>query len=231
VALVHASDQFVEGRKERRDVTRRVPDDDIPLIPPGVVGRARRQLQAFVEQRRYEPALAMTRPMSELVDPAVKSDRIKRSIDTDGSPASILATRDWLDLMRRASAACERFLFNRRRLSSRAKETRTSTKAASASVRPRNSLASATFQPARWSFSFLSFRISTSSTSLRQVTPSSLILSSRHLGPISGSALQLGIPRFSPFCSIRSRNPASRRAASENGGLLTSPCNQTSGLS
>ena len=118
----------------------------------------------------------MTRPMSELVDPAVKSDRIKRSIDTDGSPASILATRDWLDLMRRASAACERFLFNRRRLSSRAKETRTSTKAASASVRPRNSLASATFQPARWSFSFLSFRISTSSTSLDYIVSLQAVL-------------------------------------------------------
>src|SRR5436305_14359702 len=39
-----------------------------------------------------------------------------------------------------------------------------------------------------------------------------------------------GIPRSSPSCRRRSRKPASRRAARENGGVLISPRNQTSGF-
>ncbi len=36
--------------------------------------------------------------------------------------------------------------------------------------------------------------------------------------------------RFSPRCTLRKRKPASRRAFCEKGGVLTSPCSQTSGL-
>jgi hypothetical protein len=40
-----------------------------------------------------------------------------------------------------------------------------------------------------------------------------------------------GIDNFSPPWSLRSKTPASRRAAAEKGGVLTSPRNHMSGLS
>ncbi len=104
------------------------------------------------------PAFEMARPIAAFVDPDVKSDRSRRSMDTDGSPASILATRDWLEPIRFASAAWVRFLAKRTRFSALANETRTSITAESASVRPRNSLASLTFHPVRSSRSLLSLR-------------------------------------------------------------------------
>jgi hypothetical protein len=45
-----------------------------------------------------------------------------------------------------------------------------------------------------------------------------------------GIGLECGSPRLSPFCSRRSRNPASSLAGVLNGGVLTRPRNQTSGL-
>jgi hypothetical protein len=42
--------------------------------------------------------------MSFCVAPAANSARMIKSSDTDGSPASIFATRDWLDPMRGAHA-------------------------------------------------------------------------------------------------------------------------------
>jgi hypothetical protein len=38
------------------------------------------------------------------------------------------------------------------------------------------------------------------------------------------------MPSPSPFCNLRSRNPASTRASGLKGGVFTSPRNQTSGL-
>lgn len=42
---------------------------------------------------------------------------------------------------------------------------------------------------------------------------------------------ECGSPRLSPFCNRRSRNPASSLANALNGGVFTTPRNQTSGLS
>src|SRR5277367_488261 len=49
---------------------------------------------------------AMIVANSRLDVPSANSDLTSRSSDTVGSPASILATRDWLDLMARASPTC-----------------------------------------------------------------------------------------------------------------------------
>src|SRR5438128_3502938 len=42
---------------------------------------------------------------------------------------------------------------------------------------------------------------------------------------------ECGNESFSPCCKRRNNSPASKRASLENGGVLTSPCNQRSGLS
>ncbi len=49
--------------------------------------------------------------------------------------------------------------------------------------------------------------------------------------PMEGIGRECGIERLSPRCSLRSKKPASSRASSENGGDLTSPAIQRSGLS
>jgi hypothetical protein len=54
--------------------------------------------------------------------------------------------------------------------------------------------------------------------------------SSWHLDPMLGIGRERGIESRSPRCSLRSKNPASSRAAAEKGGDLTSPCNHASGL-
>ena len=46
-----------------------------------------------------------------------------------------------------------------------------------------------------------------------------------------GIGLDCGMVNFSPCCNLRKRTPASCLASAENGGDLTAPCNQTSGLS
>jgi hypothetical protein len=51
---------------------------------------------------------AMTRARSLRVAPRAISERTRRSRDTEGSAASIFATRDWLDPMRFASSTWER---------------------------------------------------------------------------------------------------------------------------
>ncbi len=66
---------------------------------------------------------------------------------------------------------------------------------------------------------------------MRQVPSASLIRNSWQRGPITGIGREWGIGRVSPRWSQRSNTPASIRAAAENGGVLTSPCSQTSGLS
>jgi hypothetical protein len=45
-----------------------------------------------------------------------------------------------------------------------------------------------------------------------------------------GIGLECGSDNFTLPCNCRSKTPASILAAEENGGVLTSPCNQTNGL-
>src|SRR3990172_1682150 len=82
--------------------------------------------------------------------PRARSDRNMRSSETVESPASIFATRDWLEPRSFASRTCEIFFRTLilRTLSLSAR--RTSTKAASSGVRPRNSSAPPTLQPLAW---------------------------------------------------------------------------------
>src|SRR3990172_12653288 len=79
--------------------------------------------------------------------PRARSDRNMRSSETVESPASIFATRDWLEPRSFASRTCEIFfrILSLRTLSLSAR--RTSTKATSSGVRPRNSSAPPTLQP------------------------------------------------------------------------------------
>lgn len=79
--------------------------------------------------------------------PRMSSDLTSRSNDTEGSPASILATRDWLDWRRFARPACVRLRRRRRSRSPVASRTLRSIYAASSALRPRNSRAVPIFQP------------------------------------------------------------------------------------
>lgn len=61
--------------------------------------------------------------------------------------------------------------------------------------------------------------------------PSKEAGSSCTAGPIEGMGRDEGSDSLSPSCKRRSRNPASRRASSDQGGVFTSPWSQTRGLS
>src|SRR5271170_7622309 len=62
---------------------------------------SRKTGDGFVDRKdRHDRAMIVAN--SRLDVPRAKSDFTSRSSDTVGSPASILATRDWLDLMARA---------------------------------------------------------------------------------------------------------------------------------
>jgi len=89
---------------------------------------------------------------SRLEVPKARSDRTIRSRETDGSPASILATRDWLDLTSLASSACFSRRFRRRSLRLCASRILSSMYAASSSESPRNSLVVPIRQPLASSF-------------------------------------------------------------------------------
>src|SRR3990172_5323112 len=91
----------------------------------------------------------MTAASSLRVVPMASRERIRRSMETEGSPASILATRDWLEPSSFASWPWESRLRARRSLSRRLSVSFSSTRAASASVRPKNSVTLPTVQPAR----------------------------------------------------------------------------------
>jgi len=67
---------------------------------------------------------------------------------TDGSPASIFATRDWLDPSMRPNCSWVSFRFDRSCRTALARASFRSTTASSAAVSPRKSLADPTFQPA-----------------------------------------------------------------------------------
>ena len=84
---------------------------------------------------------------------------MRRSSDTDGSPPSIFATRDWLDRMSLARAAWLRFCFFRRLFRLSARRRRSSTYAASSSESPKNSWALPIRQPFFSSSLFLLRRI------------------------------------------------------------------------
>jgi hypothetical protein len=90
--------------------------------------------------------------------PRARSERTSRSSDTDGSPISILATRDWLDRRSLASSAWVRRRRRRRTRRLEARRSFTSIYAASSSVRPRNSRALPILQPLASSRFLLSSR-------------------------------------------------------------------------
>jgi hypothetical protein len=83
----------------------------------------------------------MIRDNSRREAPRISSDLIRRSNDTEGSPASILAMRDWLDWRRFARSACVRRRRRRRSCRPMASRTLRSTYAASSGLRRRNSWA------------------------------------------------------------------------------------------
>ncbi len=89
----------------------------------------------------------MIRDSSRREVPRIRSDLIRRSNDTEGSPASILATRDWLDWRRFARSACVRLRRRRRSRRPVASRTLRSMYAASSSLRCRNSWVVPIFQP------------------------------------------------------------------------------------
>src|ERR1700735_5258478 len=89
---------------------------------------------------------------SRLDVPSASSDLTSRSSDTVGSPASILATRDWLDLMARASPTCVTPRACRRGFRTPAGFRRRLTEDFSSSVIPRNSFGVPILQPLDSSF-------------------------------------------------------------------------------
>lgn len=96
---------------------------------------------------------------SRLDVPRARSDRISRSSETDGSPASILATRDWLDLSIPARSTCERRCRLRRSRKLSASRILSSIYVDSSSESWRNSLALPIFQPFASNRFFFSSRI------------------------------------------------------------------------
>jgi hypothetical protein len=89
----------------------------------------------------------MIRDNSRREAPRISRDLIRRSNDTEGSPASIFAIRDWLDWRRVASSACVRLRRRRRSRRSVASRTLRSIYAASSVLRRRNSWVVPIFQP------------------------------------------------------------------------------------
>src|ERR1051325_3762990 len=84
---------------------------------------------------------------SRSVVPRAMSERIKRSKETEGTPASILATRDWLDSSFAARSSCDKPFCFRLCLRPSANLIFNSMYAASSFDRPKNSLTVPTFHP------------------------------------------------------------------------------------
>ncbi len=89
----------------------------------------------------------MSRSNARREAPRLSSDRISRSNDTDGSPASILAILDWLDRSRFASSACVRLRRRRHSRKPNASCSLSSTYAASSALSCKKSWAVPNFQP------------------------------------------------------------------------------------
>jgi len=66
---------------------------------------------------------------------------------------------------------------------------------------------------------------------IRQMLSSSLIRNSWQRAPKPGIGLECGSAIFSPFCNRLSSSPASNLASFVKGGVFTSPCSHTKGLS
>src|SRR5437773_6248058 len=103
------------------------------------------------DRRRYaagtDERAEMIRDSSRRDVPRISSDLTSRSRDTEGSPASIFAMRDWLDWRRWARSACVRLRRRRRLRRPVASRALRSIYAASSSLRRRNSWAVPNFQP------------------------------------------------------------------------------------
>lgn len=112
----------------------------------------------------------MIRARSFAEAPRAISDRTNRSMDTEGSPASILATRDWLDRTALANSTCVSRRLRRRCFRPSASFNRSSMYASSSAVSPRNSLVPRTLHP----FASNRFRFS-SRTVVLPKTPSTSI--------------------------------------------------------
>ncbi len=126
-------------RQRRRRPTTRYTRPGLALLAPA----GERELYAAGTGERAD----MIRDNSRREAPRISSDLMSRSSDTDGSPASILAIRDWLDWSRFARSACvslRRWRHSRKPIASR---TLSSMYAASSVLRRRNSWAVPTFQP------------------------------------------------------------------------------------
>src|SRR6266705_5343148 len=129
---------------------RDLPERDLSRPRPGCSAA---RFQAAI----FSPTVK-ARCSSRRVAPVARMARTIRSIVTEGSPASILATRDWLEPIRWARSTWERRRFCRACLSAPARESLSSTSAASSSLNLRKSLALPTFQPAARSlFNFVAF--------------------------------------------------------------------------
>src|SRR5262245_42821726 len=89
----------------------------------------------------------MMRATSRRVAPSARRERTRRSTVTVGSPASILATRDWLDRTAFANSCWVSRLLSRRLRSPSASRSLSSTYASSSGDSPRNSVALPIFQP------------------------------------------------------------------------------------
>src|SRR5712691_6321486 len=101
----------------------------------------------------------MVRARSRFEAPRARRERIRRSMETEGSPPSIFATRDWLERRSFARSIWLSFRFCRRSRRLSAKRSRSSTYAVSSSERRRNSCAVPSLQPFACSLSFLLLRI------------------------------------------------------------------------
>lgn len=110
---------------------------DLPVL------RDRRYAARFVSARRIHFAIAAG------LAPMRSSDFTKRSRETDRSPASILATRDWLDPSRSATSVCVNPLRSRTSRIPDASASFNSMKLASSGLSCRKSVALPTAQPLR----------------------------------------------------------------------------------
>ena len=122
------------------------------VVAPHTLARLRRSSSTKMQapHRDYaarDSLFAIAFAISFFVAPAANKARISRSIETAGSLASILATRDWLELRRFASSLWERPWLVRHFFKLSLKVSLSSTKAASSSDNPRNSRAEPTFHP------------------------------------------------------------------------------------
>src|SRR5438128_9369291 len=123
----------------------------MPRRTPTKSMQPRRALRAAADTSRYAAGTGeraeMIRVSSRREVPRVSSDLTSRSRDTEGSPASIFAMRDWLDWRRLARSACVRLRRRRRSRRPTANRALRSIYAASSALRRRNSWALPNFQP------------------------------------------------------------------------------------